>query len=339
MGPPCTLHVDPLYKAPAARLTANAQDFTAHARRLLMTTILAPPLLHSALALLSALIGLMFSATIYKAAPRAQQQQQQPEASSNAPQVPPKRKLAALYPFASARRPRPIPNSYWATPNLLACEYPWCPSSPHKPKLDALLRAGVRTFIDLTEPGELLPYNTVLLERAALLAIAPTEIRVPPVRDPRPRAARGPGAAPRRPRRAARQHGARADRRRALPRRHWTDGDRCRVLARRVRCGARRLRGARDDRARVGGRREVHALPAQPRDGRAGRLCRKLPRAAAAAACAACVRDCVAAAAASAAVVVVGVAAECSTAVVAGGPSAGLAPGACLAPSHPPAGS
>ena len=141
-----------------------------------MTIILAPPLLHSALALLSALIGLMLSATFYKAAPRAQQQQ--PEAPSNAPQVPPKRKLAALYPSqnAPARRPRPIPNSYWATPNLLACEYPWCPSSPHKPKLDALLRAGVRTFIDLTEPGELLPYNTVLLERAALLAIAPTEV-------------------------------------------------------------------------------------------------------------------------------------------------------------------
>lgn len=67
---------------------------------------------------------------------------------------------------------RPIPNSYWATPLLLACEYPWAPTPPllrfipkcsSKPqtvtqKLDLLLAAGVRTFIDLTEAGELSPY-------------------------------------------------------------------------------------------------------------------------------------------------------------------------------------
>ncbi|KAF9449624.1 phosphatases II [Macrolepiota fuliginosa MF-IS2] len=68
--------------------------------------------------------------------------------------------------------PRPIPNSYWATPLLLACEYPWTPKDPHKPKLDALLCAGVRTFIDLTESGELRPYcGEVLLSRAELLGI------------------------------------------------------------------------------------------------------------------------------------------------------------------------
>ncbi|TFK66305.1 phosphatases II [Pluteus cervinus] len=66
---------------------------------------------------------------------------------------------------------RPIPNSYWATPLLLACEYPWTPKNPYKPKLDDLLKAGVRTFIDLTECGELSPYANILCGRAALLGI------------------------------------------------------------------------------------------------------------------------------------------------------------------------
>jgi hypothetical protein len=73
-------------------------------------------------------------------------------------------------------RPRPIPNSYWATPFLLACEYPWSPYTSSHPKLDALLAAGVRTFIDLTESGELSPYLPHLPERAALLAIHPSDI-------------------------------------------------------------------------------------------------------------------------------------------------------------------
>lgn len=63
--------------------------------------------------------------------------------------------------------PRPIPNSYWATDHLIACEYPWAPSCPKK--LDALLDAGVRTFIDLTECGELSPYAPHLSTRAVLL--------------------------------------------------------------------------------------------------------------------------------------------------------------------------
>ncbi|THV01319.1 hypothetical protein K435DRAFT_818063 [Dendrothele bispora CBS 962.96] len=82
--------------------------------------------------------------------------------------------------------PRPIPNSYWATPLLLACEYPWTPKTPNKPKLDALLKAGVRTFIDLTECGELLPYaGRVLSSRAVLLGIEPETIEYHrfPIRD------------------------------------------------------------------------------------------------------------------------------------------------------------
>lgn len=69
--------------------------------------------------------------------------------------------------FLTSIRPRPIPNSYWATPFVVACEYPWTPANPNKPKLFALLRAGVRTFIDLTESGELRPYHGEVLTSCA----------------------------------------------------------------------------------------------------------------------------------------------------------------------------
>lgn len=79
--------------------------------------------------------------------------------------------------------PRPIPNSYWATPYLVACEFPYCPLTPTqiarkqtKQKLDALLLAGVRTFIDLTEPHELFPYYPHLSARCALLGIDSREV-------------------------------------------------------------------------------------------------------------------------------------------------------------------
>jgi hypothetical protein len=80
---------------------------------------------------------------------------------------------------------RPIPNSYWATPFLLACEYPWSPSNLQKPKLDALLKTGIRTFIDLTECGELSPYANILCSRSALLGIdtATVEYHRFPIRD------------------------------------------------------------------------------------------------------------------------------------------------------------
>lgn len=68
------------------------------------------------------------------------------------------------------RCPRPIPNSYWATPLLLACEYPYAPRLKSQ-KLDALLLSGIRTFIDLTEHGELSPYAPHLDKRASRLGI------------------------------------------------------------------------------------------------------------------------------------------------------------------------
>lgn len=100
------------------------------------------------------------------------------------------RRINALSPVErprplSAVCSRPIPNSYWATPLLLACEYPWTPKNPTKPKLDHLLRAGVRTFIDLTEAGELLSYESVLTGRAALFGIDTESIEYHrfPIRD------------------------------------------------------------------------------------------------------------------------------------------------------------
>lgn len=86
------------------------------------------------------------------------------------------RKINALSPVDRPRPlnavcARPIPNSYWATPLLLACEYPWSPYNTQNPKLDALLKTGVRTFIDLTECGELSPYANILCNRSALLDI------------------------------------------------------------------------------------------------------------------------------------------------------------------------
>ena len=89
-------------------------------------------------------------------------------------------------------RPRPIPNSYWATQFLVACEFPYCPLTPAdiarkktKQKLDALLLAGVRTFIDLTEPHELFPYYPHLATRCALLGIDVSEVEYHnfPIRD------------------------------------------------------------------------------------------------------------------------------------------------------------
>jgi len=71
--------------------------------------------------------------------------------------------------------PKPIVNSYWATPSLLACEYPYSPYVPRS-KLDSLLTAGIRTFIDLTEPDELIPYSPGLKQRAKILGLPQSEV-------------------------------------------------------------------------------------------------------------------------------------------------------------------
>ena len=77
---------------------------------------------------------------------------------------------------------RPIPNSYWATRLLLACEYPWCPGVA-KQKIEALLAAGVRTFIDLTEVDELRAYGSYLSARAEAMGLSDIEYHRFPIVD------------------------------------------------------------------------------------------------------------------------------------------------------------
>jgi atypical dual specificity phosphatase len=83
--------------------------------------------------------------------------------------------------------PRPLPNSYWATPLLLACEYPGAKTTAEAAhRLDALLAAGIRDFYNLTEEHEPLePYESILRERAAHVGILPEAIRYRrfPIRD------------------------------------------------------------------------------------------------------------------------------------------------------------
>jgi protein-tyrosine phosphatase len=63
----------------------------------------------------------------------------------------------------------PIRNSYWLVDGeLLAGGYPGS-SDPAvaREKLEALLAVGVRSFIDLTQPDELTPYDDLLAEIAS----------------------------------------------------------------------------------------------------------------------------------------------------------------------------
>ncbi|EMD32371.1 hypothetical protein CERSUDRAFT_88015 [Gelatoporia subvermispora B] len=105
---------------------------------------------------------------------------------------PPQRTALTTASSPLRNRPRPILNSYWATPYLVACEFPYCPLTPTqiarkqtKQKLDALLLAGVRTFIDLTEPHELFPYYPHISARCALLGIDVRDVQYHnfPIRD------------------------------------------------------------------------------------------------------------------------------------------------------------
>jgi hypothetical protein len=57
----------------------------------------------------------------------------------------------------------------------VACEYPYSPGVIRS-KLDSLLAAGIRTFIDLTEPNELIPYSNGLRERAAMLGLSQDDV-------------------------------------------------------------------------------------------------------------------------------------------------------------------
>jgi hypothetical protein len=63
---------------------------------------------------------------------------------------------------------RPLPESYWVlSGRFLAGEYPARSGEAlARQRLDALLGAQIDTFVDLTRPGELPPYLSLLQEQA-----------------------------------------------------------------------------------------------------------------------------------------------------------------------------
>lgn len=73
----------------------------------------------------------------------------------------------------------PFPDSYWVLPGrLLAGEYPADSGEPAtRRKLDALLRAGITSFVDLTRPGELPPYDGWLREEATDYGLTVEHVR------------------------------------------------------------------------------------------------------------------------------------------------------------------
>jgi protein-tyrosine phosphatase len=84
----------------------------------------------------------------------------------------------------------PIPDSYWVVEGLLlAGEYAGATTPARAlPKLEELLSAGIRAFFDLTEEGELSPYDDMLRDLADGQGLSVTYDRVP-IRDgevPRP---------------------------------------------------------------------------------------------------------------------------------------------------------
>lgn len=78
--------------------------------------------------------------------------------------------------------PRPIPESYWVIPGqFLAGEYPGTAYFPEltRKRLGAFLAAGFDTFIDLTSPGEIEPYEPLLREEAGYYNLPVQHIRLP----------------------------------------------------------------------------------------------------------------------------------------------------------------
>ena len=74
----------------------------------------------------------------------------------------------------------PIPNSYWVEPGrLLAGEYPGITRVEPSGQIQALLDAGITSFIDLTAEGELTPYAPGLGRKARHRRFAITDHELP----------------------------------------------------------------------------------------------------------------------------------------------------------------
>lgn len=75
----------------------------------------------------------------------------------------------------------PIPESYWVeNGQFLAGEYPGkYEEDLTRKRLDALIETGIDTFIDLTQSGEMFPYQEILREQAATYGVNVTHQRFP----------------------------------------------------------------------------------------------------------------------------------------------------------------
>jgi protein-tyrosine phosphatase len=78
-------------------------------------------------------------------------------------------------------QPVPVPESYWVIPGLfLAGEYPIREDIEESiQRINAYLDSGIDTFINLTEMGELVPYESFLQENARNKGITITCHRFP----------------------------------------------------------------------------------------------------------------------------------------------------------------
>jgi hypothetical protein len=76
---------------------------------------------------------------------------------------------------------RPISESYWVeSGRLLAGEYPGkFEEELTRKRIDALIEAGIDTFLDLTNPNETFPYENILLEEANVYQRNVTHHRFP----------------------------------------------------------------------------------------------------------------------------------------------------------------
>jgi protein-tyrosine phosphatase len=90
-------------------------------------------------------------------------------------------KLGSQAHMSETKTPVPQPNTYWVLPHqFLAGEHPGdLDKNVAMAKLDALLDAGVRTFVDLTEEDEMNSYHKLLRLRADARRIDVTYVRIP----------------------------------------------------------------------------------------------------------------------------------------------------------------
>ncbi len=67
----------------------------------------------------------------------------------------------------------PFPESYWVIPGkFLAGEYPYSKSEEEgRKKLGQLLQSGIRAFVDLTMPGDEIPYSNELIKLSDKMGI------------------------------------------------------------------------------------------------------------------------------------------------------------------------